>query len=503
MHRSVFLLGLFPLLFFSYLACGQGLRNADEFDIRVVAGGLSDPWEVTYGPDDFLWVTESKGYRALRIDPANGDKQVILDLNALREFPRYDKLNDQVDGGKPWPQGGLMGMALHPLLLEGKPFVYLVYVYRYKGAEDKGDGKMGAEGYQFLAKIVRYQYDAATAKLTAPQTINDSIPASNDHNGGRLLIAPLKGNFYLFYSTGDMGAGQFSNGGRTNHAQHADSYEGKILRFNVEPDQSGAPWIPDDNPFNGKVESAVWSIGHRNPQGLAYASIGGRDFLYSTEHGPYSDDELNLIEAGANYGHPLVIGYADGNYDGLAASVSDKETLPGKWNTSYPLIGSEKNNARSLRAYRDPIYSFFPSPAKDLQALFEKVKNKQDADWDAYAPSSIAVYQSAAIPGWNNSLLIPTLKGARLLRLKLNSEGRVADSTVYEYAKGKVRYRDVAISRDGKRIFLAVDSSSVTSGPSEENPAGISYRGSIIELKSKPKERPHAAGAYARSPRRE
>lgn len=503
MIRYVPCFALLPLLLVTNCLFGQNISSSDDFKIRVVAGGLSDPWEVLYGPDDFLWVTESKGYRVLRIDPENGEKQVLVDLNGEREFPRYDKIDDEKDGGKPWPQGGLMGMAIHPMLLTGKPFVYLAFVYRYKGAKEKGDGKMGTEGYQFLVKIVRYRYEVATGMLTNPETINDSIPASNDHNGGRLLTAPHKGEFYLFYSTGDMGAGQFSNGGRTNHAQNADSYQGKILRFNLEPDQSASPWVPDDNPFNAQHESAVWSLGHRNPQGLAYANIGGLDRLYSTEHGPYSDDEVNLIEAGANYGHPLVIGYADGNYDGLAASVSDKQALPGPWNTSYPLIGSERDNARSLQAYRDPIHSFFPTPGKELKELFENVKSKQDVNWQAFAPSSIEVYQSDAIPGWKNSILIPTLKGARLFRLKLDNEGRVSDRTVYEYAKGRVRYRDVAISKDGLKIYLAVDSSSVTSGPSEENPKGISYRGSIIELTYKTKVRPDAAGVLARFPRRE
>lgn len=500
---ALFLVLFLSNLFFPRLAFSQALASSDDFQVRLVAGGLADPWEVTYGPDDYLWVTESKGYRVLRIDPASGEKQVLLDLNSLREFPRYDKIDDGQDGGKPWPQGGLMGMALHPLLLEGKPYVYLAYVYRYKGADAEGDGKMRPEGYQFLARIVRYQYNPAKGLLTEPQTLIDSIPASNDHNGGRLLVAPQKGAFYLFYSTGDMGAGQFSNGGRTNHAQNIHSYEGKILRFNVEPDQSEAPWIPDDNPFNGRAETAVWSVGHRNPQGLAHARIGGQDLLFSTEHGPYSDDEVNIIEAGANYGHPLVIGYADGNYDGLAASVSDKEELPGLWNTSYPLIKSEGSNARSLRSYRDPVYSFYPTSGKELQALFDKVKSGQEVDWKAYAPSSIAVYQSDAIPGWRNSLLIPTLKGARLLRLKLNPQGKIADSVVYSYAQGKVRYRDVAISRDGMKIYLAVDSSSVTSGPSEENPKGISYRGSIIELRYKARVQPDAAGVLASLPRRE
>src|SRR4028119_2540937 len=101
---------------------------------------------------------------------------------------------------------------------------------------------------------------------------------------------------------GDMGSGQFDNANRPNRVQDLKSYEGKILRFNTEVDgdrDASEGWIPNTNPF----KNAVWTSGHRNPQGLAFAA--GK--LYSCEHGPYSDDEVNLIEKGANYGHPLVI----------------------------------------------------------------------------------------------------------------------------------------------------------------------------------------------------
>lgn len=471
-------------------AQSKELTHKSEFEIRVVADKLSDPWEVTYGPDNFLWITEAKGYRVLRINPQNGERQVLADLSKNKNFPRYDKIPDGQDGGKPWPQGGLMGMALHPLLLKGKPFVYLAYVHEFKGARAAGDGKLGNDGYQYLLRIVRYNYDRGAGNLTTPVTICDTIPASNDHNGGRMTVAPVNGKLYLFYSTGDMGAGQFLNGARTNKAQNKDSYEGKILRFNLEPDSgatTGNSWIPASNPFNSEVSNAVWSIGHRNPQGLAYANINGKDFLFSTEHGPYSDDEVNRIEKGANYGHPLVIGYADGNYDGLAASVSDNAAYPGKWHTSYPLITSEKANARAIGdSYRNPIRSFYPTSSEKLTELFRKVSNKEEAEWESFAPSGIAVYQSGAIPGWKNSLLIPTLKGSRLLRIKLDNNGQLADEKVFEYVKGNVRYRDVAVSPDGLKIYVAVDSSSVTSGPSKEDPKQISYRGSIIELKYNP-----------------
>lgn len=497
-HRMLFplkhtILFLFLVLLFansSVSAQSKALTNDANFDIRVIADKLSDPWEVTCGPDDFLWVTEAKGYRVLRIDPASGKRQVLLDLSKNKNFPRYDLIPDEQDGGKPWPQGGLMGLALHPSLLKGKPYVYLAYVYDYKGASVAGDGKQGDAGYQYLLRIVRYNYNREAGNLNNPVVLCDTVPGSNDHNGGRLLVAPYHGKPYLFYSVGDMGAGQFLNGARTNKSQNKRSYEGKVLRFNLEPegeDTTGDQWIPADNPFSVPKRNAVWSIGHRNPQGLAYARINGKELIFSTEHGPYSDDEVNLIERGSNYGHPLVIGYADGNYDGLAASVSDNAAYPGKWHTSYPLIKKEKDNALALgKSYRNPIKSFYPASNKELSSLFRKVSDKEEASWEALAPSSIAVYQSDAIPGWKNSLLIPTLKGARLLRIKLDDDGKIANDKVFEYVKGNVRYRDVAISRDGLKIYVAVDSSSITSGPSKEDPKHISYRGSIIEMKYRP-----------------
>ena len=475
----------------------SGLTNAQvaitgkdvDFNVRIVADKLSDPWSIAIAPDHHIWATEAKGYKVLRIDPASGKKQVLLDLNAMKNFPRYDQIPDSVDHAKPWPQGGLMGMAVHPALLTGKPYVFLAYVYHFDGAASNNDGGLpDAKGYHFQIRLVRYTYDQLAAKLLSPVVMCDSIPGSSDHNGGRLMIAPHGDKDYLFYSAGDMGAGQFANGGRTNKAQDVNSYEGKILRFNVEPDADATiydKWIPNDNPFNAQRQNAVWSVGHRNPQGLAAAVISGQQRLYSTEHGPYSDDEINLIEKGHNYGHPLVIGYDDGNYDGLAASVSANKALPGRWHTTYPLIDSEQQNAKAMgEKYRNPMVSLDPTAKIILERLFQSVikPDKKNQEWHSYAPSAIAVYTSTAIPGWKNSLLIPTLKEGALLRIKLDTSGKKAVSNIYTYIKGNVRYRDIAVSTDGAKIYLAVDSSAVTSGPSKENPQKIAYRGCIIEL---------------------
>jgi len=473
-------------------ASGQTVTGprGEVFARRIVARQLSDPWEVAYGPDGYLWLTEAKGYRVSRLNPTTGAKTVLLDLSHERQFPRYDKVPDQVDGGKPWPQGGLMGMALHPQLLQGQPYVYLAYLYRFARASQPGKG--GAPnygGYFFTTRLVRYEYQAQAQALTNPVVLCDTIPGSSDHNGGRLLIAPVGGKDYLFYSIGDLGAGQFDNGGRPNHAQQPSHYEGKTLRFNLTPDADANPgdqWLPNDNPFaTAARQSAVWTYGNRNPQGLAYAVVGGTGHLYESEHGPFSDDEINVLEPGKNYGHPLIIGYNDNNYNGLAAGVSNHATLPGPWHTTYPLIGSENANAAAIgtATYRNPIKTLYPNSNAFLKDLFATSSTQDNGpEWASEAPSSLAVYTAAAIPGWQNSLLLPTLKHGKLIRLQLAASGtRVAGDTM-TYFKGPVRYRDLALSPDGRRIYLATDSASVSSGPSKEDPKSTSCKGCIIEF---------------------
>jgi PQQ-dependent dehydrogenase (s-GDH family) len=462
--------------------------QGEQFTERVVARQLSDPWEITYGPDNFLWMTEAKGYRVSRVDPATGARKVLLDVSKERHFPRYDKIPDAVDGGKPWPQGGLMGLALHPQLLQGQPYVYLAYIHSFAGANQPGSGSAPNHGGNFFtARLVRYQYDAATQTLSRPLVLCDTIPASNDHNAGRLLIAPVAGRSYLFYSVGDLGAGQFDNGGRPNHAQNPNSYEGKILRFNLEPDadpNAADRWLPNDNPFSTKQQSAVWSLGHRNPQGLAYAVVGGNGRLYSSEHGPYSDDEINLIEKGKNYGHPLVLGFADGNYNGLAAAASEHPSLPGPWHTTYPTIASEQANAKALGpTYRDPLATLYPLSHDFLTTVLTRTRSHDpdEPTWNSEAPSSLAVYTANAIPGWQNSLLIPTLKRGKLVRLKLNDAGTAVASDTVMYFKAPVRYRDVAVSPDGTKLYLATDSATVTSGPSQDAPKGTVCKGCLLE----------------------
>ncbi|GAA4778260.1 hypothetical protein GCM10023231_00990 [Olivibacter ginsenosidimutans] len=460
-------------------------QTLPKFTKRILAKGLDNPWTIIYGPDHFLWITEAKGYRVLHMDPETGKVDTLLNATDMRNFPRYGSLKQGKDKDKPWPQGGMMGMALHPGLMKGEPFVFLAFIYDFEGKDREGDGHHPQDGgFYFKTKLVRFTYDAVAHRLQDPQTICDTIPQSNDHNGGRMLLAEMHGKSFLFYSVGDMGAGQFKNAGRPNHAQDPHVYEGKILRFNTAPDgdrDEGDAWVPNDNPFNTKnAQSAVWTIGHRNPQGLAKLTIHGKQLIYAAEHGPFSDDELNSIQKGKNYGHPLIIGYPDGNYNGLAAGVTDSSELPGYWNSTYPLIKNEQKMATTLNDYKPPMFSFYPTANDTLRNILASIRAGKSRDWVSLAPSGIDVYSYDAIPGWKNSLLVASLKQGKIIQLKLNDAGdRVLAR--HDYFKAEARYRAIAVSSDGTKIFAVTDNAEVTSGPSAEHHEAVDEKGAVIE----------------------
>src|SRR5688572_22664487 len=258
-------------LLFIHNAFSQG----EPFSRRTVASGLNSLWEIIYGPNDSIWVTESVTYLVKRIKVSNGSSTTLLNLSGSRNF-------SQGDGGR-WPQGGLMGMALHPALYSAdpavrnaKPWVYLAYVYERVAGQNCVTNANSSNPCNFETRIVRYDYGGNS--LSNPQIILDNMPGSNDHNSGRLIIGP---DLKLYYTIGDMGAGQFNNASRTNNAQAVDVMEGKILRLNTETDgDAGADaWVPDDNPFYNSSSITprdyVYSMGHRNAQGIIWGNING------------------------------------------------------------------------------------------------------------------------------------------------------------------------------------------------------------------------------------
>lgn len=441
---STLILRLTRLLCCILLATNAFAQN-EPYTMRQLACGLSQPWEIKFAPDGWLWVTEANSYQLSRVDPASGTTELLLDLSAKKDFPNFNQATT-------WPQGGLQGFAFHPDFANN-PYVYIGYVHHFDSCAS------GTGGCFFKTKIVRYNYNMATKVFSNETVINDTIPGSSDHNGGRLVIGPAtaSGTNYIFYSVGDMAAGHLGNASRQHRGQRTDVWEGKVLRFNLvaDGDAGGDAWIPNDNPFNatGK-QNAVWSLGHRNPQGLAFAPDGT---LYEAEHGPYSDDEINIIKRANNYGFPLIMGFADGNYDGSKAGAG----------SGLPLVTSETANKTAIQAgftYSDPIFSLFPATKAEVTTIFNNDLNNTPPypndylQWPTAAPSGIEYYGATGIPGWKPSLLIANLKLAVVYRLKLSADGQTVVGDTIPYFRGQGRFRDIAISGDGTKIYVAADS---------------------------------------------
>jgi hypothetical protein len=299
------------------------------------------------------------------------------------------------------------------------------------------------------------------------------------------------GTSYLFYASGDMGAGQFSNRLRAMKAQNPNSYEGKILRFNLatDGDSGGDAWIPNDNPYS--ANSAVWCIGIRNNQGFAYDPA--LDILYGSSHGPYSDDEINIIQPFKNYGHPLVIGFNDGNYNGNSVQGTNTSISAGApWTdnsgvSTCPPVGNENTNKLAIDAssnglYKDPLFSAYPSTQAGITTIWQT--NPPNGGWPSEGWSGLDLYTNTLIPGWKNSLVAASLKWGRLVRLRLNAAGTATapNNTIGDtisYFNSQNRFRDITFSPDGKDIYVIMDNSSTTSGPGSANPVVPSCAGCV------------------------
>ncbi len=445
---------ILPVIYF-ILFTVQAFAQSEPFSKRVVATGFNSAWEVLYGPNDSLWVTENKAYKVQRVNIATGAKKELLNLRATVPGINFS------EGDANWPQGGLMGMALHPALYSAdpavraaRPWVYLVYVYS-KGTCSPPNGCF------YTTRLVRYTYAGDT--LRDPVIILGNIPGSSDHNSGRLVIGPaveaagggLNDQYRLYYTVGDMGAGQFANEFRAQHAQTIDAYEGKVLRINTEPDgDSGADaWAPDDNPFYDAAgitpQDFVFTLGHRNAQGLVWGNVNGTDYLYSSEQMDRTDDEINIIQARKNYGWDKVSGYCDGNVNGyrLGTTASANEGA---------FCNIPANN------HKEPIFTMFTVTAAGMAALYAQGDNNQ---WPTIACSSIDFYGHNKIPGWQNSLFITPLKKNMVYRLKLNAAGDGITGDTISYFRGDGnRIRDMAISPDGLRFYVARDVGATANG---------------------------------------
>lgn len=216
---------------------------------EIIAENLTIPWEVVFLPNGELLITERPGNVVLL------KQGVTIPVSGVRHVG----------------EGGLLGATLHP------EFTTNNFVYLYQTTETPSG---------LINRINRYVL--TNNELELESTIVDGLSGARYHDGGRIAFGP---DGYLYVTLGDAG--------NENAAQDTDNLAGSILRYTAEGE------IPDDNPFN----NAIYSYGHRNPQGLAWDSAGD---LWSSEHGRSGVrsgyDEINLIIPGNNYGWPVIEG---------------------------------------------------------------------------------------------------------------------------------------------------------------------------------------------------
>ncbi|MES2430677.1 MAG: PQQ-dependent sugar dehydrogenase [Bacteroidota bacterium] len=469
---------LFFITFFLFFNRIEIFAQQENFTQKRVINTqpLSHPFAMVMGPEDSLWVTERPGL-VQRVNTVNGNKTLLLDIRNLVMFTvSSDRLTIAQDG--------MFGIALHPELNKntGNDFVYIAYCYNAGSGNRK-------------TKIVRYNYNRSIPNLSGATVLLSGIPASNDHNSGRLIIGNIGTSelpdYKLFYTVGDGGANQFSNACKQIQSQNTPTiaemntsdyhtYAGKSLCINLDGS------IPSDNPvFNG-VRSHIYSIGHRNAQGLAFekdpaGALIPKGKLYNSEQGPAVSDEVNIIKSGKNYGWPRVAGMQDDIwYKYYDWSASGKcSTYSGECSSNQINFGLLESSFSDIN-YLNPIFDMYPIPP--VQATCTNYLTNPTV-----APSSIAYYHfTNKIPGWYRSLLVPTLKRSALLRLQLDDSGTTVIGDTIQYFRDETalnRYRDIVIGNDGITLYLLTDSTGSTSGPTSGVNGGVTDRGRILAFK--------------------
>lgn len=349
--------GLALLAAAAYWATPKVLRRLDMQGLRpvTVASGLDNPWAVAFLPDGRLLVSERPG--RLRLVAPDGT------------------LSAPVDGLPPvWAsgEGGLMDVVLDPDFASNQT---VFWTYSEPGPVADTAGTAVARGR------------LSDGRLTEVRVIfrQDAKLPGGEHFGSRLAFSP---DGLLFVGLGDRG--------QRGDAQDLRSSHGKILRM----DREGQ--APADNPFIGAPEAVpqIWTLGHRNVQGLAFAPDGT---LWATEHGPQGGDELNVIVKGRNYGWPTI-------------------TYGTEYTTSAPI-----GEGTSKPGMEQPVAWWGPT---------------------SNAPSGLVVLTSSRYPGWQGQLFGGTLQGGRAVLRMLVRDGQVVEQQLL--ATGLLeRVRDVRQGPDG------------------------------------------------------
>lgn len=357
------------LLFVVSTAIAQITVGNTTLQVREVIGDLNIPWEIKWGYDNYIWMTERPGIVS-RVDVETGEKHVILDIE-----------NFVFSGNN---EAGLLGMEFHPNFEENK-LIFLTYTY--------------LQGSNIEERIVAYTYNPISDVLENEQILLDNINGNTTHIGSRILALDDQ---TMLISTGDAQD--------QSSSQDINALTGKILRMDISEANFGG--IPTNNPI---TNSYVWSYGHRNAQGLELAPNG---LIYSSEHGPTSDDELNILIPNNNYGWPAVNGFCD-------------------------------------------------SPPENTFCVENNIVEPLIAWTPTIAPSDIIWYNHPAIPEFQNSLLMTVLKEKMLVKFEFTESGEELISATNFFEDEWGRLRDICISPDGK-IYLATNGNFWPSEPPNE-----------------------------------
>ncbi|QLF70939.1 PQQ-dependent sugar dehydrogenase [Peteryoungia desertarenae] len=329
-------------------------------EVTELAGNLENPWSVEVLPDGGYIVSERPGRMRIVRDGRTSEP--------LGGLPRINEIG----------QGGLLDIALSPDFANSRRLFFT--------AAFRGEG-----GYGTAVFSARLSANERRLENVERIFLMNKLSSAGQHFGSRIAISP-QGN--LFFGIGDRG--------EMNRSQDAKDHAGSILHITPDgrpapgnPAQSGADWLPE-----------IYSIGHRNPQGIVIDTATGT--LYTVEHGARGGDEINAPSAGNNYGWP-VISYGK-HYSGAEIGVG-----------------------KAAEGFEQPVHYWDPS----------------------IAPGAMAVYRGEMFPEWDGDFLVAALKYQLLSRIERNEDGSIGgEERLIQGEYGRIR--DVKVAPDGS-ILLVTD----------------------------------------------
>jgi aldose sugar dehydrogenase len=343
---------------------------------------------LNFAPDGSLYFTE-RGAPGIKVSI----KKLNTATGVISTITDSGNSSIRQDG-----EGGVLGMELDPNFSVNNQ-VYICYSYFLNNVSSDSNRRN---------RVSRFTVSGAT--LTGEAVLFDDMLGWSNHNGCRVANGA---DGKLYFSIGD--AADYAPG--PIKAQDPSTLAGKIFRINYDGS------IPSDNPYYGTLSDsarALWTFGHRNPQGLAFQP--GTGALWSSEHGQNTRDELNLILKGKNYGWPSCVGTQSLN---------------------SPLNVPQDGTTYNCAATTNLTTGNYQIAAKEYESSF------------TLATSDIAFVTSPLFPEWNGNLLMNTLKANRMYRITLNGTTVASDQIIIDTGYG--RLRDVAVSPDGLIYFSSDD----------------------------------------------